>query len=253
MKTSSWKNKLFKITPMIFWLSLWHIASLLINREVYLPSPITVFKSLIYMLGSSSFYYSIIWTIFRGLLAFIMSILCGIIIGFICHFSNSVYVLLKPLINTLRSIPIISIIFLIVIYMNIGSVPIVVSFLVSFPIVWSTVVEGLKTVDKDILNMANVYKVSLFRQIFTIYLPSIFPQLLAAMLSSLGLTWKVIATTEALTHPQYSIGKYISLSKYNLDTSSLFAWTLVLLFIGSLFEKILRILLTPIANKRFRM
>jgi len=136
---------------------------------------------------------------------------------------------------------------------KIGSVPLVVSFLVSFPIVWSTVVEGLKTVDKDLLNMANVYKISLFRQIFIIYLPSIFPQLLATMISTLGLTWKSIATTEALTHLQYSIGKSLSLSKSYLDTPSLLAWTIVLLFISGLFEKLLRNLLTPIANKRFRM
>ncbi|WBW98301.1 ABC transporter permease [Oceanirhabdus sp. W0125-5] len=253
MKNSSWKNKIIKVLPVIFWLFIWHIASLLINSEVKLPSPVTVVKSLIYLLKSLSFYYSIIWTILRGLCAFLISLLCGIIIGFLCHFSNTLYILLKPLISTLRSIPIISIIFLIVISMRKESVPIVVSFLVSFPIVWSTVVEGLKTVDKDILNMANVYKISLFRQIFIIYLPSIFPQLLSTMISTLGLTWKSIATTEALSYLQYSIGKYLYLSKTSFDTASLFAWTIALLFISSLFGKLLRILSTPITKKRFRM
>ena len=72
-----------------------------------------------------------------------------------------------------------------------------------------------------------------------ITVPTVLPYFRSALTSALGLGWKAGIAAEVLTVPQRSIGKMIYESKLYLESTSLFAWTLTVILLSLLIERIL--------------
>lgn len=240
MKASSIRNKLMPFLAILFWIFVWMIASHIKNEKLVLPYPYDTFKSFLYIISTKEFYIGFVYTILRALVGFTISTILGIIIGFLCGLSNIFYELFLPLITTIKSTPIISIVFILILTFGTNKSPIFVNFLISFPIIWSNVVEGIKNVDTQLLQMAKVYKIKKWRIIYSIYLPSINPYLKAALLSSLGIGWKATITAEALSQPKFAIGTNLLNAKMYIETSEVFAWTISIIIFSYLLEKILK-------------
>ena len=240
MKVSSIKSKLLSLFPIVFWILVWMIASHFVNEELILPSPYSTFKSLIIIMSTRTFYISILYTILKGLIGFTVSAILGIILGLLCGLYDFVHQIFMPIITTIKSTPVISIIFILILWFGTNNSPIFVSFLISFPIIWTNVVEGIKNVDTDLLEMAKIYKIKKWRILINIYFPSIVPYITAAMSSTIGIGWKATITAEAISQPKYAIGTNLFNSKMNLNISELFAWTIAAIIFSSFFEKIFR-------------
>ena len=58
------------------------------------------------------------------------------------------------------------------------------------PIVWSALTTALKNVDKDLIEMANAYKMPFMKRVTKLYLPSVLPSYLTALVTAMGLGWK---------------------------------------------------------------
>ena len=71
------------------------------------------------------------------------------------------------------------------------------------------------------------------------YLPSCAPYLVSACRAALGLGWKAGIAAEILTVPQSSIGRMLYESKLYLETTDLFAWTLVVILCSLIIGKVL--------------
>ena len=69
-------------------------------------------------------------------------------------------------------------------------------------------------------------------------MPSLLPFFSAAMKTSLGLAWKAGIAAEVLAVPALSIGKKLFESKAYLETTDLFAWTLVVILLSLIIELI---------------
>lgn len=234
MRVSTIKSK--KKLSILFWIILWHIIALVLNREVYLPTPINTIKALFNIIQTKGFFISIFYTLFRVFTGFFISFLLGIILGLFSSFNRHIYDLLNPLVISVKSTPVISIIIIFLSWFKSGTVPIIITFLMCFPIIWTNVVEGVKNTDKLLVDMAKVYKVSKYNILKHIYLPSILPYIVSGSLTALGLGWKVAVAAEVLSQPNYSIGAHLYDSKIYLETESLFAWTLVVIILSFIFE-----------------
>ena len=79
--------------------------------------------------------------------------------------------------------------------------------------------------------------------------PTVLPHFRAALSSALGLGWKAGIAAEVLTVPPYSIGKMIFESKLYLETTDLFAWTLAVILLSLLIERILLKLVRRIGGR----
>lgn len=225
-----------KVFPHIFWLIVWIIISLIINEELFFPSPLTTFKAMKELLYEKYFFISIISTISRVFFGLLIANILGIILGLICGLNDKMYILFRPFITMVRSTPVMSLIIIALIWFKSGNVPIFISFLMCFPIIWTNIVEGFKKVDDKLLEMAKIYKVDKLKVIKDIYIPSLVPFYIAGFNLSLGIAWKVTVAAEVLSHPRFSIGKNLYDSKVYLDTPSLFAWTSVIVILSYIFE-----------------
>jgi NitT/TauT family transport system permease protein len=95
-------------------------------------------------------------------------------------------------------------------------------------------------VDKNLIQMASVYRVKKKYLLKDIYLPSIKNYVVSGILMCLGIGWKVSVASEVLSTPNYSIGLNLLNSKNTLETPELFAWTIVVVILSFAFEKIFK-------------
>jgi len=106
--------------------------------------------------------------------------------------------------------------------------------------VWTNTVIGIKNTDIKLLEMCKLYNIKKFRIIKSVYSYSALPYIKAGMISALGICWKVTSAAEVLSLPKYSIGRFLYDSKVYLEIPDLFAWTIIIVLLSFLFEKILK-------------
>ncbi|MGF7184310.1 NitT/TauT family transport system permease protein [Desulfitispora alkaliphila] len=244
------KKGLNKFLVFLFWIAVWQILYLIIQRDIYVPSPFDVFNRLNELIFMLSFWETVFSSIYRVIMGMLLSIVFGVVFGILASLNSYIFDLLNPLVSAIKSTPVISFIIIALIWFSSSNVPIFICFLMCFPIIWTNVVEGIRNVDKKLLEMADVYRVNRWLVLREIYLPSITPYFTAATITALGLGWKVSVAAEVLSHPRNGIGTHLYSAKVYLDSVDLFAWTLVVIILSILFENIFSRLLRSARKHR---
>lgn len=233
-----------------FWIAVWTLCFYLVNKPLHLPSPLGVFYALCDLFGEWSFWTTVGESLLRIFGGFVIGTILGILFAAAMHYLKAADVLFRPLIVMIRTIPVVSFIMLLwlVFFRYKGMMPVTVSALMVFPIVWQGVSDGYRLIDPKLLEMAKCYanKRDTF---FYIKLPQIFPQFLSAFSTSIGLAWKAGIAAEVICQPAQSIGREIYVAKEGLESEIQFAWTAVVIVLSLILEFILIRLLKKI---RFR-
>ena len=241
---------LLSITSIILILFIWEISAFFVNADIILPRPIVVLKSLFQIVTHPNFIKKLLYTFSRGLTGFVISFILGIIVGVLAGVFTKFRAFISPVISVIKSTPVISVILLALIWFNVNDVPIFVAFLMAFPIVCGNIIEGVITVNKNLLEMANVYQVKFSDQLIHIFIPSIVPFIIAAASLALGVVWKVIIAAEVLSQPKWAIGTSLNEAKDFLLTEEVFAWTIVAILLSSISEFAFNRLLKKISRRR---
>lgn len=242
MKTSiTAETKIIKkIGVLIFWILIWHVCSVFINEELLLPSPFQVLKSLTLLMGKFYFWKSVLSSVIRVIIGILLSVIIGIVLGLTAGLNKFVEELLEPLMVTVKATPVISIIIIALVWFNSSNVVIFTAILICFPIVYTNVLQGIKSIDKSLIQMANVFKVKRKYVLKDIYLPCIKNYIVSGILMCMGIGWKVSVASEVLSIPRYSIGLNLLSAKTTLETAELFAWTIVVVILSFMFEKVFK-------------
>ena len=111
------------------------------------------------------------------------------------------------------------------------------------PIVYTNVLEGIKATDPAMLEMASVYGLNFRYRFVYLYVPSIKPHLLAACRLALGLAWKAGVAAEVIGLPDGSLGDKIFRARQWVETDLLLAYTVVIVVVSLLFERLVLTLL----------
>ena len=240
---STLQNKKRKIIIALIWLVIWQIMAALIAEEILLPSPLLVFKRFLDLLVQKEFYLAILSSIGKIMIGFVISIFFGLILAFISYKSNLFYDFINPIILIFRSIPLASLVIFLLFWVKSTNLSILVSFIMAMPIIYTNTYEGLKSIDKKLIQMADIYKIKEFDRIWSIYLVKTKTFISSSIISVSGLVLKAGIAAEVIGLPENSIGKSLYNSKIYLDMPSLLAWTLAILILSFLFEYALKLIL----------
>jgi NitT/TauT family transport system permease protein len=240
MKRFIWKNKNSTITlgSLIIIIICWGLIAKIINQTIVLPTPIQTLESLVNIVRSKDFVYITVYTIRRTIISFMGALVVGVILGMFAGINIYVELILRPLITILRTVPTMSVIILSLIWLGGEQAPILISFLVIFPIVYINVIKGIHSVDTNLLEMALIYNVPKILVLKKIYFSSVIPYLNAAINAALGLGFKVTVAAEVMGDTKFSIGKKLQLARFNLDMPTVFAWAIILITIVTIFDAI---------------
>ncbi|MFP4024285.1 MAG: ABC transporter permease [Thiohalospira sp.] len=234
------KNKIITIISVALLIGIWKLASLFYGSELILPPPESALVATLKLFVSENFISIVGLTIFRGLIGFGISFILGIGLGILAGVNNSFNAFLKPILVTIRSTPVISLILLALIWFKVDMVPVFIAFLTMFPFICTNVIDGIRNVDSDLVEMANIYKVSHQRIIKEVYLPAIVPFIFSGASSAMGFGWRAIIIGEVLSQPRFGIGTVMQTAQTYLLVKEVIAWTIIAVIISYLFEIVLR-------------
>ncbi len=240
-----------KAAVLVFWLLVWQLAYLAVNRELYLPAPLTVLHRLAGLIRLKTFWVDTLWSVLRVAEGFILALALAVLLGVASGLSRLVHALISPVVTAIKATPVMSFIMIALFWFSSGQVPVFICFLMCFPIVWTPMVEGIRNVDGQLLEMSRVFRVRLWVRIRRLYVPSLLPYFTPACLNALGYGWKVGVAAEVLSHPARSIGSHMYEAKAYLDSAELFAWTVVVIVLSMGFERLFTLLIRrlPAGNR----
>lgn len=233
----------------IFWIAMWCAVSYRVNTELLFPSPLSVIEALCTLIVTREFWITAAYSLFRVTIGILLSLIIGSGLAVMTERISILKLTLSPVISIIKSTPVASFIILALLWVERGSLPILITALIIIPIIWSNVSEGIRSVDKSLIEVAKIYGFSIPKRIIKLYVPSIAPFFVAACRSSLGMAWKAGISAEVLATPENAIGKELYFSKTYLETPSLFAWTLVVIVLSILIEKLFIEVLSRSAKK----
>ena len=210
---------------------------MIVNKPLYMPSPIETFSSLGGLIVTQDFWLSVAYTFYRVVLGLVISFVLGVLLAFFASKVGVLESLLRPLMATVKSTPVMSVIMLALVWFSSSFVPVFSCILLCLPIFYTNTLSGIRSVDKNLLEMASVFKVRHRRVIQEIVIPSVLPHIYAAIAVCLGFSWKSVVAAEVLSSPKYSMGFHMYATKLYLDTPALFAWTLTIIVISLIVEK----------------
>lgn len=230
-------NTLKKLTGVFFWVAVWQLAAMKIGKEVLLASPVATIKALITLCGQSAFWHAIVFSLTRIMLGFVLAVAAGVLLAGLSAVSQWIKLLFAPLFSVIKAVPVASFIILLLLWVRGGNLSIAISFLMVLPIVYNNMLAGFENVDRSLLEMATVFRLSNMKKIKYIYIPQILPYFTAACTTSLGLCWKSGIAAEVIGLPNGSMGNRLYETKLYMDTAEMFAWTVVIVIISFVVEK----------------
>lgn len=240
------KNKFEKILSVAIAILLWHVLADIISEKVLLVSPLDVVIRLSELVFESSFWKTILFSFKRITLGFLIAVITGTILAILSYRYRLVEVFLWPYMAIIKSTPVASFIILCLIWLTSSSLPIFISFIIVVPVIYSNMLAGFKSTDKKMLEMAELFNLSFKKKLLFIYLPIIKPHFISACTISIGLAWKSGIAAEIIGIPSGSIGEMLYNSKLYLATADLFSWTVTIVVVSILFEKVVLFLLNKL-------
>lgn len=241
------KRILKKILPPIlalaFWIGVWAFAAWRVGVPFVLPSPDSVFKVFFHLFATKELYLTVLRSILSLLVGFVAGVAVGILLAVPSALSKVFDSLISPVFTVIRATPVASFIILAWVFLDNGILPGFICFLMTAPIVWSSLTEGIRALDPSLFEVTRVYRFGFFKTTRLYLFPMLSPFLSSGLSTALGLGWKSTIAAEILVRTPESIGYRIwDARAWNVDTAALFAWTLVVVFISILFDGLIVLL-----------
>ncbi|MEG1972349.1 MAG: ABC transporter permease subunit [Oscillospiraceae bacterium] len=225
-----------KTAPLIFWALVWQWGSILVGNDILLPPPMEVVRFILTALPSLDFWQSIIFSSFKIMLGFFLSLILGGIFASLSYKHKILNAALRPLVQGMKAVPVVSFIIMLLIWCSPKWLSVVISFIMVFPIIFLNIYESFSSIPKELLEMAEVFKLDSLTRIRYIIIPHVFPFLCSACKIALGVSWKSGIAAEVIAIPAGSIGEMLYFSKIYLNTAELLGWTAVILALSFAFE-----------------
>lgn len=241
-----YKKILQKAGAIFIALAFWQITAMVIHQRILLVTPIEVLKRMCTIWQEQGFFSSIWFTFYHITAGYLIGLMLGIILAILASKFHIVETLLWPWMITIKSVPVASFIVICLIWLSVQKLSIFISFLIVLPIVYQNVLEGLRVQDKKMNEMAKVFDLRLGKRIKYIVLPQLRPFLISACSVTCGMAWKAGVAAEIIGIPNGSIGKMLHNAKIYLATDDLLAWTVILVVISVLFEKIFMLIVSKL-------
>ncbi len=239
-----------KIAIAAGWLVLWQLVSLLIHNPILMAGPVETLFALKGLVGTTEFIESVVFSFLRIVGGFLAGSAAGIVLAYCADRKPLVKEILAPFITVLKAVPVASFIILALIWFGAGRLSFVISFVVVVPILYLNTLQGLESLDPQLMEMAEVYHMPAGSVLRYIAFPGVYPFLKSGFALALGMSWKSGVAAELIGQYKLSIGNQLYMDKITLDTAGIFAWTLVILLISWAFEKLFMLLFSQIAHNK---
>ena len=236
-----------------FWLAVWEAASLALAQPLIFPGPVAAAGSLVRLVIEPG-----TWTILVGSGA---RILGGLALA--CVAATVLAVgswrfaacrrLVAPALSFIKATPVACAVVLLLIWLGSARVSIAAVFLMALPGVYFSLLQGFDGVEGPLAQMMRVHGVRGLRFVFAHVWPSVLPFVRSCAQSVIGMSWKAGVAAELIGMAQGTVGERIYQAKLLIETSDLFAWTVLVVAMSWLCERVLVRLLELLGPAAWRV
>ena len=215
---------------------LWWLGASVVDNSFLFPNVDETVLALVSLVAKPSFYLVVLLTTIRVLLGFLIGYVFGFVLAIICNNFSIIESLVAPIITIIKATPVASFIVLLWVMLSGDALSIFIGFLMVMPIIWQNTMDAYSSIDKNLLEVTEIFEFSAKKRFQLLVLPTLKKFLYPAIITSAGLAWKAEIAAEIIAYTKKSIGQGINDAKYNMDTPTVFAWTLLIILFSILLE-----------------
>jgi len=219
-----------RLISFVSLLVIWEVAALLLqSRE--LPDLVQVASTFYVELVDGPLLSDLGITLFRVIAAFVLAMVIGSAIGILMGFNRRLDYLLDGWLILFLNIPALVTIILCLLWFGINEVSFIVAVALNkIPNAAVTLREGARAIDRDLLQVAELFRVGRRKAFFRFFLPQLYPYLMAAGRSGVALIWKIVLVVE-LIGGSSGIGFRMSTFFQYFDIAGLLAYTMAFVIV----------------------
>lgn len=234
-----------RVVPVLVLIGLWQVFAVMLQSKT-LPPPNAVVAVLWQELVAGELLMHLGMTLSRVVISFTAAMLIGVALGIVMGASKSLDRLLDTFLILALNIPALVTIILCYIWFGLSEVAAIIAVTLNkIPMVAISLREGARAVDKNLLQVAKVFKLSRRDTFFKVYLPQLLPYLFGAARNGLAIIWKIVLVVELLGRSNgvgFQIGNYF----HFFDITGILAYTLAFALVIFVVEVML---LRPIESR----
>ncbi|NLK66469.1 MAG: ABC transporter permease subunit [Campylobacteraceae bacterium] len=222
----------FSTLGVVFMLiALWQLGHERVG-DFLLPAPYDVFIKSVKVLKEYE-NHDLLLSLERSILGVGFACVVGIFFGLIAGYFKSMRVFLKPIATILLSMPPIIWIVLALFWFGFGGVSVLFTiFLTVLPLTFSSSMIGMASVNVELIEMFDAYKLGIYKKIRYLYLPHLTSFIISSLSVAIAMGVKIVVMAELLSGTD-GIGGKIGDARIMLEMDMVLAYVLITItFIG---------------------
>jgi sulfonate transport system permease protein len=164
-----------------------------------LPAPTVVFREMAGLAATGELFDHVGITLYRVFAGFLLGVAVATVLGSLTGYSRACRELLDPLVQALRNVPSLAWVPLFILWLGIFELSKVTLIAVGvfFP-VYLNLMSGIQGVDRKLVEVGRVYRLTGFKLVRRVLLPATLPAYLVGLRSGLGLGWMFVIAAELM-------------------------------------------------------
>lgn len=204
----------------------WTLGAGAMNDADILPTPLAVWHEIADESASGALWYHMANTLRRVALAFTLAMAVGMTLGILMGRSERLNMWLDPWVTVFLNLP--ALVIIVLCYLWIGLNEVAAIFAVALnktAMVTVTIREGVRTLDRGVADMAQVYRLTPMTRLRHIIWPQLGPFVATSTRNGLAVIWKIVLVVEFLGRSN-GVGFQIHLYFQLFDTATVMAYAL---------------------------
>lgn len=235
---SSSDSRWLALASLLALIGIWQLAALLLNSH-NLPSPVQVGIVFWQACISGELPYHLGITLLRLIVSFTLAMFMGCAIGIILGRHRQLNAFFDNWLVIFLNIPALVTIILCYVWLGLEESAAIIAVVINkLPNVIVTIREGSRSLNQELLEMADCYQFSRRKTLQHIIWPQLHPFIMAATRSGLALIWKIILVVELLGRSN-GMGYQLHLFFQLFDVASLLAYTVAFVAVIQLLESLI--------------
>lgn len=248
-----WLSILLSATAIAIPLLIWAIVSNAgLVTPIFLPTPTAVIQAGIKMLFEENLLIDIFASSMRVAAGFVVAAIVGVPIGILMGTFHSLQSLFSPLVGTVRYMPVVAFVPLIIIWVGLGEeAKTLIIFLGVVLYNAMMVADAVKFIPDEMINVAYTLGMNRRDVLFRVIVPGVFPSILDTLRVNISGAWNYLVIAELIAS-QNGLGYRIIQSQRFLQTDKVLFCIGVIGFIGLVIDfalKFLSNIFTPWAER----
>lgn len=213
----------------------WFVGAEASSSDLF-PGPGAVLQTLQQEAANGELWRHLLATLYRVVISFFLAMVLGCALGLAMGRWVLLDRLLDPILVFLLNVPALVTIILLYVWVGLVEAAAIAAVVINkVPNVAVVLREGARALDNSLEEMAKVYQFSRWHRFRDVWIPQLFPYLMAATRGGLALIWKIVLVVELLGRSE-GVGFQLQMAFQVFDVAAILAYSLAFIAVVQAIE-----------------